>query len=38
MENIIALILEEVIMSDRHMSEGNLHSFSQLLSTFKKLA
>ena len=27
MENIMSPILEEVIMSDRHMSDGQLYSF-----------
>ena len=30
MENIMMLILEEVIMSDRHMSDGQLYLFLQL--------
>ena len=33
MENIIRLIIEEVIMSDRHMSDGQLYSFLQIFST-----
>ena len=38
MENIMRLILEKFIMSDRHMSDGQLYSFLQLFSTLKKLA
>ena len=38
MENIMRLILEEVIMSDRHMSHGELYLFSPFFSTLKKLA
>ena len=32
------LMLEEAIMSDRHMPDGQMYSFLQLLSTLKKLA
>ena len=32
------LMLEEVIMSDRHMLDGQFYSFLQLSSTLKKLA
>ena len=31
-------MLEEVIMSDRHRSDGQMYPFSQLLSILKKLA
>ena len=30
MEKIMTLLLKEVIMSDRHMSGGQMHSFLQL--------
>ena len=38
MEKIMGLILEEVIMSDRHMSDGQMYSNLQLFLTLKKLA
>ena len=37
MEKITRLMLEEVIMSDRHMSDGQMYSFLHLFSTLKKL-
>ena len=36
MENIMRLILEEKIMSDRHMSDGQLYSFLQLFFNTEK--
>ena len=30
MEKIMRLMLEEVIMSDRHVSDGQMYSFLQL--------
>ena len=36
MENIIRLILEEVIMSDRHMLDGQLYPFLQLFVNTEK--
>ena len=38
MENIMSLILEEVIMSDRHLSDGQLFSFLQLFFNTEKLS
>ena len=38
MENIMRLILEEVIMSDRHMLEGQLYSFLQLFLNTEKIS
>ena len=37
MENIMRLILEEVIMSDRHMSDGQLYVFLQLFFNNEKI-
>ena len=34
----MSLIFEEVIMSDRHVSEGQLHLFFQLLFNTKKIS
>ena len=36
--NVMRLILEEVIMSDRHMSDGQLKLFLQFFLTLKELA
>ena len=38
MENIMRLILEEVIMTDRYMSDGQLYLFLQLFFNTEKLA
>ena len=38
MENIMRLILEEVIMSDRHMLEGQLYLFLQLFLNTEKIS
>ena len=38
MENIMRLILKEVIMLDRHMSDGQLYSFLQLLFNTRKIS
>ena len=38
MEKIMTLMLEEVIMLDRHMPDGQMYSYLQLFSTLKKLA
>ena len=37
MEKIMRLILGEVITSDRHMSDGQMHLFLQLFLTLEKL-
>ena len=37
MEKIQRLMLEEVIMSDRHMSDGQIIHFCNFFSTLKKL-
>ena len=37
MEKIVRLILDKVIMSDRHMSDEQMYSFLQLFLTLKKL-
>ena len=37
MEKIMRRMLEEVIMSDRHMSDGQMYSYLKLFSTLKKL-
>ena len=37
MEKITRLMLEEVIMSDRHMSDGQMYSFLQLFLTLKRI-
>ena len=37
MEKIMRLMLEEVIMSDRHMSDGQIIHFCNFFSTLKKL-
>ena len=37
MENILRLILEKVIMLDRHMSDGQLYSFLQRFFNTEKL-
>ena len=36
MENIMRLILNKVIMSDRHMSEGQMYSFLQFFFNTEK--
>ena len=38
MEKIIRLMLEEVIMSDRHMSDGQMNSFLQLFFNTEKIS
>ena len=38
MENIMRLILEQVIMSDRHMSDEQFYSFLQLFFNAKKIS
>ena len=38
MEKIMRLMLEEVIMSDRHMSDGQMYSFLQLLFSTEKIS
>ena len=38
MENIMRLILEELIMTDRYMSDGQLYLFLQLFFNTEKLA
>ena len=38
MDDVRRLILEEVIMSDRHMSGGQLHSFLQLFFNTEKIS
>ena len=38
MEKIMRLMLEEIIMSDRHMSDGQMYSYWQVFSALKKLA
>ena len=38
MENITKLMLEEVIMSDRHMLDGQLYSFLQLVFNTEKIS
>ena len=38
MENIMRLILQEIIMSDRHTSDGQLYLFLQLFFNTEKLA
>ena len=37
MEKIMKLILDEVIMSNRHMSNGQMYSFFKFFSALKKL-
>ena len=37
MKNIIRLILQEVIMSDRHTTDGHIHSFLQLFLNTEKI-
>ena len=37
MENLMRLILEEVIMSDRHMLDGQLYLFLQLFFNTEKI-
>ena len=37
MENIRRLILEEVFMSDRYMSDGQMYSFLQLFFNTEKI-
>ena len=37
MEKIMRLMLEEVIMSDRHMSDGQMYSFLQLFFNTEKI-
>ena len=36
MENIMRLTIEEVVMSDRHMSDRQLYSFLQLFFNIEK--
>ena len=38
MENILRLILEKVIMPDRHMSDGQLYLFLQLFFNTEKIS
>ena len=38
MENVMMLILEEVIMSDRHMLDGQLYLFLQLFFNAEKIS
>ena len=38
MEKIMSLMLEEVIMSDRHMSDGQMYSFLQLFFNAEKIS
>ena len=38
MEKIMRLMLEEVNMSDRHMSDGQMYSFVQLFYNIEKIA
>ena len=38
MEKIMRLMLEEVIMSDRHMSDGQMYSFLQLFFNTEKIS
>ena len=38
MENIMRLILEEVIMSDRHKSDGQFYLFLQLFFNTEKIS
>ena len=38
MENIMRLVLEELIMADRYMSDGQLYLFLQLFFNTEKLA
>ena len=38
MENILSLILEKVIMPDRHMSDGQLYLFLQLFFNTEKIS
>ena len=37
MEKIMKLILEKVIMSDRHMSDGQMYSFLQIFFNIEKI-
>ena len=37
MEKIMGLMLEEVIMSDRHMSDGQMYSFLRLFFNTEKV-
>ena len=37
MEKIMRLMLEEVIMSDRHMLDGQMYSFLQLFFNTEKI-
>ena len=37
MKNIMRLILEEIIMSDRHMSDGQIYSFLQVFFNTEKI-
>ena len=37
MENIMRLILDKVIMSDKHMSDGQIYSFLQLFFNTEKV-
>ena len=36
MSKIMRLILDQVFMSDRHMSDGQMYLFLQMFSTLKK--
>ena len=38
MENIMKLFLKKVIMSDRHMSDGQLYSFLKLFFDTEKIS
>ena len=38
MEKIMRLMLEEVIMSDRHMSDGQMYSYLQLFFNTEKIS
>ena len=38
MKNIVTLMLEEVIMLDIHMSDGQIYSFLQLVFNTKKIS
>ena len=38
MEKIMRLMLEDVIMSDRHMSDGKIYSYLQLFFNTEKIS
>ena len=38
LENIMRLMLEGVVMSDRHMLDGQMYSFLQLFSNTEKMS